>query len=86
MIYEVQRQARKYRIFPSSDSMFIEIGDIGSLDLIDKWWPKKLLLKNGMEFAVYYHQLAPIQENGLDTSLPSWRVPHLLTTRDYNDC
>jgi hypothetical protein len=57
---------KDHRIFPLPDSNIIEVGDIGSLNLIDERRAKKLLLKKNTEFRVYYHHLSP-QEDTADT-------------------
>jgi hypothetical protein len=59
LVYVVKQDGQERRIYPSSDPNFIEIGDIGSLNLIDERRAKKLLLKKNTEFAVYYHRLKP---------------------------
>jgi hypothetical protein len=69
LVYVVEQDGQECRIFPSSDSNLIEVGDIASLNLIDERRAKKLLLKKGTEFAVYYHRLKPSGGTG-DTLAP----------------
>ncbi len=73
MVYEVEQNGQMRKIFPSSDSRIIDI-DIAeaALNLIDERRAKKLLLKRGTEFAVYYHRLTPTssKEDGADTFAP----------------
>jgi transposase InsO family protein len=73
MVYEVEQDGQKRKIFPLSDSRIIDIDvDEAALNIIDERRAKKLLLKKGTEFAVYYHRLTPTQEDvpsGMLTSI-----------------
>jgi hypothetical protein len=78
LVYVVKQDGKDRRIFPLPDSNIIEIGDIGSLNLIDERRAKKLLLKKNTEFRVYYHRLTPREDTtdtltsiGEDTASPN---------------
>jgi len=73
MIYEAEQNGQMRKIFPSSDSRLIDVNvDEAALNIIDERRAKKLLLKKGTEFAVYYHRLAPTasKEVGVVTFAP----------------
>jgi RNase H-like domain found in reverse transcriptase/Reverse transcriptase (RNA-dependent DNA polymerase)/Integrase zinc binding domain/Retroviral aspartyl protease len=55
MVYEVKQDGKTRRIFPVQGSnKMIDVGD-ASLNIITERQAKKVLLKKGAEFAVYYH-------------------------------
>ena len=78
LVYVVKQGGKDHRIFPLPDSNVIEVGDIGSLNLIDERQAKKLLLKKNTEFQIYYHRLIPEEDTantlasiGEDTAPPN---------------
>ena len=73
MVYEVEQNGQMRKIFPSSDSRIIDVDVVeAALNLIDERRARKLLLKKGTEFAVYYHRLFPTssRKDGADTFAP----------------
>jgi hypothetical protein len=71
MIYEVEQNGKTCKIFPSSDSKFIDTESLlGSLNFIDTRHAKKDLKKKGVEFALYYFRNAPAKDDGSDTFAP----------------
>ena len=68
MVYEVEQGGQTRKIFRLSDFKTIEISvEEALLNLIDERQAKKLLRKKGTEFAVYYHRLAQMRGDDMDT-------------------
>ena len=76
LIYEVEQGGQKRKIFPSLDSKVLAV-DVteASLNLISERRAKKLLLKEGTEFAVYFHRLIPAATESLATVQDGIEVP-----------
>jgi len=69
MIYEVEQDGKKRKIFPSSASKLIDIGK-ASLNVISERRADKALLRKKSEFALYYFRKRPVQSESSDTIAP----------------
>jgi len=69
MIYKVEQNGKMRKIFPSSDSKFVDAAQ-ASLNLIDTRRAKKTLKKKGVEFALYYYRNVPAKEDETDIFAP----------------